>query len=107
MLTTDKAFDMLPHVVDLYDKIDLDQYRKNQQALNNKDADKMELGIAALKYIFKNVHKAKEEVFHIVAIAQDKSIDEVRGQSLPRTILAVKDIFSDKEMVDFFKQAMQ
>ena len=108
MVNSEQVFDMLPHVTDLYDKLDLDTYRKEMtQKYKGKEADKMEIGIEVFKYIFKNSHKVKEEVFSIVAVAEGKTIEEVKRQSFPKTILAIKTIFSDKELVDFFKQAMQ
>jgi hypothetical protein len=108
MITTDKALDMLPFVVDMYDKLEIEIYRKEMtEKHKGKDTDKMTVGIEVFKYIFKNIGKAKAEVYGIVSIAEDKSIEEIKNQSLPKTIMAIKEIFSDRELVDFFKQAMQ
>lgn len=108
MITTDKAIDMLPHVVDIYDKLEIETYRKEMMEKHKgKDADKMAVGIEVFKFIFKNIGKAKMEVYSIVAVAKDKTTDEIKNQPFPKTIMDIKEIFSDKELVDFFKQAMQ
>lgn len=108
MITSEQAFDMLPMVVDIYDKLDFDTYRKElKEKYEGKKADQLTVGIEAFKYVFKNSGKVKEEVFSIVAIAEGKPIDEIKKQSFTKTILTFKAIFSDKDAVDFFKQAMQ
>jgi len=108
MFNTEKAFDMLPSVVTLYDKLDLDAYRKKIAAkTKGKDEnDKEALGIDLFKYILKNSTKVKEEVFEIVSIFEDKTVEEVKAQSFIKTVNTIKSIFSDKETMSFFKQAM-
>ena len=109
MFNSEKAFDMLPCIVDLYDKLDLDTYRKKiaEANKNNKDIKNEALGIDLFKYILKNSGKIKEEVFEIVSIFEDKSVQEVKEQSPIKTMNTIKEIFSDKETTDFFKSAMQ
>jgi len=107
MFNSEKAFDMLPSVVDLYDKLDLDSYRKKIAAKGKDETDKEALGIDLFKYIIKNSGKIKEEVFEIVSIFEGKSVQEVKEQSFIKTINTVKEIFSNKETTDFFKSAMQ
>lgn len=108
MLTSEQAFDMLPHVADLYDKLNLEDYRKQlKEKYQGKEADDHAVGIEVFKHIFKNSGKIKGEVFHIVAIADGKTVQEIKEQSFTKTIMALKSIFSDKETVDFFRQAMQ
>lgn len=108
MLKTEKIFDMLPSVVVLYDKLDIDGYRKKlaEQNKGKKNLNNEVLGIELFKYILKNSGKIKEEVFEIVAIFEDKTIDEVKAQSFMTTINTVRDIFQDKETTDFLAQAM-
>ena len=108
MINTDKAFDMLPFVVDMYDKLEIDQYRKAlQEKHKGKEADKLTVGIEVVKYLIKNINKAKPEVYGIVSVMQDKSIEEIKSQPFTKTFMDIKDVFTDKELVDFFKQAMQ
>ena len=109
MFTTEKAFDALPTVVDLYDKLDIDNYRKKIAEENKgkgKKVDVNAIGINLLKYILVNTPKIKEEVFSLVAIFEDKTVEEVKAQNFGETIKTVKSIFADKELMDFFKQAI-
>lgn len=108
MITTDKALDMLPYVVDIYDKLEIEKYRMEMSEKHKgKGTDKMVVGIEVVKFLFKNIGRAKTEVYGIVAVAKDKTTDEIKNQPFPKTVMDIKEIFSDKELVDFFKQAMQ
>lgn len=107
-MNSEQAFDMLPYAVDIFDKLDIDGYRKEiAEKYKDKQSDNMAVGIEVFRYIFKNAGKVKTEFFQIVAIAENKSLEEVKAQSLAKTIIAIKAVFSDKELVDFFRQAMQ
>lgn len=107
-IDSEQAFDLLPYVADIYEKIDLDGYRKKVTNENKgeKDIDQQQVGIDAIKYVLKNSTKVKEEFFNIVAIAEHKTVAEVKKQSFIKTIQSIKNIFSDPDLVDFFKQAM-
>ncbi|AFQ46262.1 hypothetical protein [Desulfosporosinus meridiei] len=108
MLTTEKAFDMLPNVVDLYDKLDLDGYRKKVAEENKgKSLDQMSAGINLFKFVLKNSGKVKNEVFEIVAVFEDKAVEEIKAQNFITTMNSFKEIFSDKEAVGFFKDAIR
>ena len=113
MLTTEKAFDILPHVSDIYEKIDIKVFINSykEKAKNNKDNDveqnKMIAGLDLFSFILKQSGKVKEEFFNIVAIVEDKKLAEVKKQPFAQTLKTIKDIFTDKELVDFFKGAMQ
>lgn len=104
MITTEKAYDMLPHMVDIFDKLEVKEYGTKRA---KKVKDSKELGIDILKYVVKNSGKVKEEFFQVVAIAQDKTVEEVKKQGLMTTINTVKEIFKDDELMDFFKSAME
>lgn len=109
MFTTEKAFDALPTVVDLYDKLDIDGYRKKISEENKgkgKKVDVNAIGINLLKYILTNTPKIKEEVFSLVAIFEDKTVEEVKAQNFVKTLKTFKTIFEDKDLMDFFKQAI-
>lgn len=113
MLNSEKAFDMLPHVVDIYDKLNIDAYRKEAMKKHEKAKKKgetvsqLDAGIDVFKYIIKNSGKVKEEFFAIVAIFEDKTVDEVKAQPFINTLTTFKEVFTDKELTDFFKSAMQ
>lgn len=110
MISTEKVFDMLPSVVDIYDKLDIDGYRKKiakEQKNKKKEMDATTLGMDLFKYILKNSRNIKEECFEIVSIFDEKPITEIKAQSFLTTLNSIKEIFKDKEAVDFFKSAMQ
>ena len=101
---------MLPYVVDIYEKLDLKTYVKNNliKAKKGKTEElQLQAGIDLFLFVLKNTPKIKNEVFEIVALAQDKEVDEIRQQPLFNTISTFKGIFENKELVDFFKSAMQ
>lgn len=109
MINTEQAFDMLPHVIEIYEKLDLDNYRKSlmEKHKGQKEIDTNEVGLSVILYIVKNSTKVKEEFFTIVAIADNKTVEEIKSQSLILTAKTFKEIFSDPELMDFFKTAMQ
>ena len=107
MLTTEKAFNLLPSVVVLYDKLGIDDYRKKMAEENKgKELDQTTLGINLFKFVLKNSGRVKNEVFEIVAVFEEKTIEEIREQNFMSTINSFKAILSDKEAVSFFKQAI-
>lgn len=107
--STEKAFDMLPIVTVLYDKLDIDGYTKKIKEKNKGKTDVSSeiLGIDLFKYVLKNSGQIKEEVFEVVAIIEEKTINEIKGQNFMTTINTIKDIFQDKETTDFLTSAMQ
>jgi hypothetical protein len=108
MLNTEKVFDMLPVVVVLYDKLNIDGYRKKIAADNKgkKNINSELVGIDLVKYILSNSAKIKEEVFEIVSIIEEKPVEEIKAQSPVKTFNTLKEIFMDKETTDFLTQAM-
>ncbi|MDD3741934.1 MAG: hypothetical protein PHH30_11925 [Bacteroidales bacterium] len=108
MLSTDKAFDILPHIVDVYEKLELDKYIKDKQKKYKKNpVSQTQAGIDLFKYIFRNTSKIKSEIITIVAILQGKTEEEIAKQDFMQTIDEVKNLFMDKETMSFFKQAVQ
>jgi len=108
LINTSKAFDMLPAIVDLYDKLQIDTYRKKVAEENKgKKLDEMAIGIDLFKYVLKNSSKVKEEVFEIVAVFEEKTVEEIKVQSFMITVKSLKEIFSDKEAMSLFKSAMR
>ena len=108
MVSTSKAFDMLTSVVDLYDKLQIDGYRKKMAEENKgKDLDQMTMGIDLFKFVLKNSGKVKPEVFEMVANFEEKTVEEIKKQNFMETVNSLKKIFSDKETMGFFKDAMR
>jgi hypothetical protein len=109
MIASEKVFDMLPVVVELYDKLDIDGYRKKiaEENKGKKGVDNEAIGINLLMYILKNSVKIKEEIFEVVAIFEEKTVDEIKAQNFITTINILKEIFSDKETMDFLSNAVK
>lgn len=113
MISSEKAFDMLPYVADIYEKLNLDAFINDNtvkaSGKNKKEMDKLQkqLGMKMIMYIIKNSSKIKDEVFNIVAIFNNISPEEAKQQNFLTTLQEFKCIFSNKELSDFFKQAMQ
>lgn len=110
-VSTEAAFDALPYVMDVYDKLDLDSYRKKvskqYKGQDKKKIDVNEIGIDLFKYVLKNLSKAKEEIFTVISIFENKSVEDVKKQPIAETIKSLRTIFSDKETMDFFKKSME
>lgn len=110
MLSTEKAFEILPYISDIYEKLDFSEFiKKYQENKVEEDNERRQIiaGLDIFSFIMKQSGKVKDEFFNIVAIVEDKEIEEIKKQSFAKTLKTVKDIFTDKETVDFFKQAMQ
>ena len=112
MITSEQAFDMLPYVVDIYDKLKIKEYatKRAQQAKKSGKAVeeiKLEVGEDVLKYIVKNSPKVKEEFFSVVGIAAGKTKDEAKKQPPTESIKVFMDVFQDKDLLAFFREAMQ
>jgi len=110
VFSTEKAFDMLPTVVVMYEKLDIDGYRKKlkeeNKGKNKKDISATVLGVDLFKYILKRSAEIKEEVFEIVSIAEDMTIEAVKSQDFTKTIKTMREIFTDKDTAELFKSAI-
>lgn len=113
MISSEKAFDMLPYAVDIFEKLNIKDYiNKHSIASKGKNPEviknlQKEMGISLVMHIMKNSIKVKEEVFNIVALFSDSTFEEVKKQDFLKTIKVFKTIFEDEELKDFFKQAME
>ena len=108
MINTEMAFDMLPSVVDLYDKLDIDTYRKKMAEENKgKELDQTTLGINLVKYVLKNSGRVKNEVFEIVAVFEEKPVEEIKTQNFMVTVKSLKEILSDEEAMGLFRDAIR
>jgi hypothetical protein len=114
MLTSEQVLDILPYAVDIFDKLDIEGYAaKNKiqipQNISKEKAAEIQkkTGVMIIKYILKSAPKAKEEIFSLVAVLQGTTADEVRKQSFFKTAAQLKEVLSDKEIMDFFTTAMQ
>jgi len=112
MISTDKAMDMLPYVVDILDKLDTKQYiLQNKELFDMSNKAKAlekvkDKGFDFLKFILKNAGKVKEEVYHCLSIIQETTVEEIRAQSFGKTFLQFKKLLEDDDLLAFFGGAM-
>ena len=106
MINSEQAFDMLPYAVDIFEKLDIQSFINRNKLKDAKPEDVKQKGIELVKYIVKNSNKVKDEFFSIVAIADGKNVEEVKKQPFTKTIQTFIEIFSDQELINFFKSAM-
>ena len=106
MISNDKAFDMLPFAIDIFDKLEIEKYIAKNKKKVTDGANQTAEGVKLIKYILKNANKVKGEVFEIVAIVEDKKAEEVKKDSIFTTIKSLKEILETEGMLDFFKSAM-
>lgn len=110
-ISSEQAFDMLPAVAEIYEKLEIKKYIKdNQITLGENDDFKtmmLAMGLDIGAYVCKQSPKIKKEVFEIVAILEDKTMEEVLAQSPLKNLNAFKSLFGDKDTIDFLKQAVK
>ena len=108
-LSTERAADVLcelaPHVINITsDKTLIDTL---QEKLGTGEKSIAEMYTYAAKKVSAIVpivlKEHRNDVFSILSILNETSVDEIAKQNVLVTISQVKDIFSDKELMDFFK----
>ena len=112
-ISSELAMDLLPHAVGIYEKLDLKavgtgimkQVKKENPNLSVGEVNES-VGEKVIIHIIKNLPKVKDEVFSMVALVSGISLEQAKAQSLAKTMAAFKGIFSDPELLAFFKGAM-
>ncbi len=111
MITSEKAYDMLPYASDIYEKLDIKKFIEDKKIVV-EEGESIETKLIPVildlgNFVLKESPKIKSEVFNIVAILEDKTMEEVLAQSPIKTIRAFKSIFEDKETLDFLTQVVK
>jgi len=108
MLKTDIVYDALPMVVEIYEKLDVDGFRTKMTKENKgKEIDNKALGIKLVMFILKSTPLIKEEVFEVVSVFEGLTVEEVKAQSIGKTIGSLKEILMDEEAIELFKSAVK
>lgn len=102
-ISSEKVFDLLPSVCEIYEKLDIEKFARGLK----KGISQKEAGVKVVLYVLKNSGKIKEEIFSIVAILQNITIEEAKSLGIMQNIVVLKDLFTDEETMGFFKQAMR
>lgn len=112
-LTTDRAADVLceltPYVANIVSDDDL--LTELKKAVDAKDiqnkAQYLAIGAEKITKILPILlKKRKNDVFGILAVMNEKTVDEIAKQNILVTLKQAKTAFKDKELIDFFKSCM-
>ena len=112
-LTTDRAADVLceltPYVANIVSDEDL--LTELKKAVDAKDiqnkAQYLAIGAEKITKILPILlKKRKNDVFGILAVINEKNIEEIAKQNILVTLKQAKTAFKDKELIDFFKSCM-
>ena len=112
-LTTDRAADVLceltPYVANIVSDEDL--LTELKKAVDAKDiqnkAQYLAIGAEKITKILPILlKKRKNDVFGILAVMNEKTVDEIAKQNILVTLKQAKTAFKDKELIDFFKSCM-
>ena len=97
----DKLCNIAPLLAELSDKLAAD---KEFKAMMNtrKNMNNREFIFKFLPYFINNY---REEALNILAVWNEKTVDEVKAQGIGETIAEVKTIFADKDFRSFFSSS--
>lgn len=108
--STDRAVDVLceltPYVTNILSDTDL--LAELRSALDVEDATTVAERFALLGQKFAKIipiilKGRKADVFSILGVLNEKSIEEIKAQNIILTMKQIRDISKDKELLDFFK----
>lgn len=112
-LSTDRATDVLceltPYIANIVSDEDLLEELK--KAVDRKDivnkAQWLAVGAEKITKILPILlKKRKEDVFGILAVINEKTVEEIAKQNILMTLKQARTAFKDKELIDFFKSCM-
>ena len=108
-ITTDRAADVLCEITTYVANIvtDEDLIGELKRAVVGKVSTRAELIALATEKINKLVpiilKNRKADVFGILAVLNEKTVEEIGKQNFLTTMKQVKEIIKDRELLDFFK----
>jgi len=113
MISTEKAISSLPLIARIYKKLDKVEFakemEKSKKEFDTEDTEIRQLigGLDMFAYILENADKIKNELIELIAIIENKEFKEVKEQDFTVTLISLKNIFENKELMFFFKSAMK
>ena len=109
MISSEKVFDMIPTFVGIYRKLEINEYKNklSKDLKNKKNVNKDTMGGELLLYVLENSPKIKEEIYEIVSIFEDKTVEETKAEDVLITFNTFKNLLTDKDTMDFFTSAMK
>lgn len=112
-LSTERATDVLceltPYIANIVSDEELLEELK--KAVDRKDivnkAQWLAVGAEKITKILPILlKKRKEDVFGILAVINEKTVEQIAKQNILVTLKQAKTAFKDKELIDFFKSCM-
>lgn len=111
--STDKALDVFCELVPYIDRILVDEElvaeikRKVKLPEGSSRADFLNIGMEkANKIVPILLKKRRADIYGIVAVLNGKTIEEIGKQSFLATASQIKEIFKDRDLIDFFKSCV-
>lgn len=104
-IAIDKIIEIVPIIRGLRPKIQKDEeFAKfmSDYKSKEKETDNLDFAMALIMVLLKNY---KNEVFDILSIICDKTVDEIKAQSIGATINSIKVLLQDEDFKSFFQNA--
>lgn len=104
-IAIDKLVNIAPIIADMRPKLQKDEnFKKFMDTYKNNDgkADNVDFILRVLPVFLKDY---KKEVFELLAIICDKTVEEVEEQSFGTTVKVVKELLADDDFKSFFIDA--
>ncbi len=108
--STDKAADVLcdvsAYAVNIFEDAEL---MESLKAKMDADApktvgEKYAMGIQKIgQWVPLILKKHRDDLLGIVAAVNDKTVDEIKKQNIIKTMVQIKEMATDKDLLDFFK----
>nr|DAW67929.1 MAG TPA: hypothetical protein [Caudoviricetes sp.] len=110
-LSTDRAADVLCEISVFLLNITSDEDVITSLKLNTKEAKTVaeKYAMAANRvsqWVPMLLKTHREDVFGILAVLNEKNVDDIREQKIVETLRQIREIAQDKELIDFFSSCV-
>jgi phosphoenolpyruvate synthase/pyruvate phosphate dikinase len=111
-ISTERAADVLCELTPLVDSIitDEDLMQSLSAVVNREQTETMSVGQKLLlvsakagKIVPILMKKRRAEMFGILAVLNEKTPEQIASQNMLVTMMQVRDLANDRELIDFFK----
>ena len=111
-ISTERAADVLCELTPLVDSIitDEDLMQSLSAVVNREQTEEMSVGQKLLLVFAKAgkivpilMKKRRAEMFGILAVLNEKTPEQIASQNMLVTMMQVRDLAIDRELIDFFK----
>lgn len=111
-ISTERAADVLCELTPLVDSIitDEDLMQSLSAVVNKEQTESMSVGQKMLlvssklgKIVPILMKKRRAEMFGILAVLNEKTPEQIASQNMLVTMMQVRDLVNDRELIDFFK----